>query len=455
MRMPWTHTLSARLWLSNVVALALSLGLLSHLVLWAYERDPRSLIQHHTQTEIASDVARGLRLDRAGMPVSVELSSQQNWLMKVASSELSYRVLDSGGHILLTSAPGAIQGPWLSGPLTAVPDGSRESIIDGRAFVVSTLRIHCGGSACFVQTAMSKQFLAAVAGLKIKPIPRIVEIIVLIATIVFALALPLTIRKALQPLRAVSQAATKITPRNLKERLPTKHVPGEILPLIHAFNDALLRLEQGFEAQQNFLADAAHELQTPLTLMRGQIELQPEIVDRDLLFREIDVMARQVTQLLHLAEVRESQNFAFATFNAIDAARDAIDYLSRKADAKDVTLGLDEVEPQLTVCADRSALFVLLKNLLENAINVSYDGGVIIVRCDSDGLHVIDEGPGIRPEDIPSLFKRYWRPKNASYKGAGLGLSICMEIATAHGWKLSVGTNSLGSRFSVELGRGA
>ncbi|WP_414448737.1 sensor histidine kinase [Burkholderia sp. 22PA0099] len=445
------RTLSARLWLTNVMALALSLGVLASVVLWACDRNPQHVLGRAEQMDAVNDIVHGLRFDATGAPVGVQLSERQTWLFRVAPTEVRYRVLDAHGAVVAASGTGAADAAWLPGPPSEVPDGYRRTVIDGRPFIVAMRRVPCGAATCFVQTATSVQFLDALASLKIKPIPRVVAVIVVIATIVFGLTLPLTIRHVLRPLRDVSAAAAAITPQNLRARLPVADVPGEIRPLIDGFNDALARLEAGFTAQQHFLASAAHELQTPLTLLRGQIELQPEIADKALLFREIDLMARQVRQLLHLAEVRESQNFSFEPVNIGDVFHDVQAYLTRKADAKRVTLGIDEHGAGASIRADRSALFILLKNLVENAINVSSDGAIVLIRCTDDGLHVIDEGPGIDAAHLPKLFERYWRAPGAGYDGAGLGLAICQEIALAHGWTIGVRSSPMGTRFSVAL----
>jgi signal transduction histidine kinase len=255
----------------------------------------------------------------------------------------------------------------------------------------------------------------------------------------------------LKPLREASSAAALVTPRNLTTRLSSEGIPSEIKPLINAFNEALGILENGFSVQQQFLASAAHELQTPLTLLRGQIELQPEIENKELLFREIDLMARQVRQLLHLAEVSESQNFSFGEVSSVDVAQDVVAYLARKADRKQVKLELEAPVAPPSIWADRSALFILLKNIVENAINVSPPNSAVLLIIDEASIQVRDEGPGIRKEYLPFLFKRFWRAPDARHDGAGLGLAICKEIAIAHEWRLTVSSLVSGARFIVWL----
>nr|WP_249176307.1 ATP-binding protein [Burkholderia cenocepacia] len=123
--------------------------------------------------------------------------------------------------------------------------------------------------------------------------------------------------------------------------------------------------------------------------------------------------------------------------------------LAGKADAKQVTLHIEARDSASPIRADGGALFILLKNLLENAINASPSGGVVVLTVLDTAIHVEDEGPGIRREHLPRLFDRYWRAPDSRYDGAGLGLAICREIAEAHQWKLTVDALMTGTRFSV------
>jgi signal transduction histidine kinase len=223
------------------------------------------------------------------------------------------------------------------------------------------------------------------------------------------------------------------------------------IELTLTFNAALERIENGYIVQQQFLASAAHELQTPLTLIRGQIELQPEIENKDLLFREIDLMSRQVRQLLHLAEVSDAQNYTFASIDSVEVMQEVLGYLARKADQKSVRLEVDVQDAPTPIWADRSALFILLKNVVENAINVSPPHCVVSLLVDGISIQVLDQGPGIKQEYLPSLFKRFWRAPGAGYEGAGLGLAICKEIAMAHEWRLTVSNLVSGTRFVLWL----
>ncbi|MGV2292472.1 HAMP domain-containing sensor histidine kinase [Trinickia sp. YCB016] len=447
----WIRSLSARLWLTSVAALAISLALLATSVIFALDRYPDPLLGQREQSDFVASVTRSLHFDAAGHPVSVQLPERMAWLFNVTPTEVQYRVLDENGRLLLASANARSGDPWLADRLADVDGTIAHVTINGKAYGVATERIVRGQTVSYVQCATSAHFIKELVRFKVRPIPGIVAILLFIATISFGLTLPLTIHRVLKPLREASRAAEQITPRNLTTRLSTTGVPSEIKPLIDAFNEALGRLENGFTVQQQFLAAAAHELQTPLTLVRGQIELQPEIKDQDLLLREIDLMARQVRQLLHLAEVSESQNFTFGQVSITDVAQDVVAYLARKADAKAVKLELEEHKAPPAIWADRSALFIMLKNIVENAINVSPPKGVVSLMIDEASIQIRDEGPGVRQEHLPFLFKRFWRAPDAKHDGAGLGLAICKEIAIAHEWRLTVSRLAAGTCFTVWL----
>ncbi|TKC88294.1 HAMP domain-containing protein [Trinickia terrae] len=447
----WIRSLSTRLWATNMAAFAVSLVVLATIVIYVFSQFPEQSLGRREQTEMVGRIAAGLDFDDAGRPVSVRLPGELAWVFQVLPADLQYRVYDGQGRLLLASTGARDSAPWLPDSLGAAAGSIVHVTIDGKRFAIATRQVSRGQAAFYVQTATSAQFTGALVRLKIQPIPRTVETVVFIATIIFGLTLPLTIRRVLRPLREVSQAAAQITPRNLKTRLSTKGIPTELTPLINAFNEALARLENGFKVQQQFLAAAAHELQTPLTLIRGQIELQPEIEEKEQLFREIDLMARQVRQLLHLAEVSEAQNFTFGEVRIVDVAQDVVGYLARKADAKQVKLQLKESRALSPIWADRSALFILLKNIVENAINVSPANGVVTLMIDEVSIQVEDDGPGIPQEYVPFLFKRFWRAPESRHDGAGLGLAICKEIALAHEWRLTVSSLSTGTRFVVWL----
>jgi signal transduction histidine kinase len=206
------------------------------------------------------------------------------------------------------------------------------------------------------------------------------------------------------------------------------------------------RLERGYRAQQDFLATAAHELKTPLALIRAQVELSPDGPGRAELLQDVEHMSRQVQQLLHLAEASEVQNYQIDTVDVRAVAEEAAQYLQRMAQVTDVRVVLSEPSTAVHWPADRGALFTLLKNLLENAIQHSPAGGRVMLDLDAASLTVRDWGPGVSDAQLSEIFVRFWRGAHRRDRGAGLGLAICREIALAHGWTLTASPADPGLR---------
>jgi hypothetical protein len=161
----------------------------------------------------------------------------------------------------------------------------------------------------------------------------------------------------------------------------------------------LQRLERAFLAQERFIANAAHELKTPLALARARIEAGLDADDdRQRLLHDLDAMVRQVQQMLQMAQVADPQALRRRPVRPLAVAREVLDHLAFKAERRDLTLHLQEPAGELQVEADPGALFVLLKNLVENAIEFSPPGADVGVWLDEARLRVDDHGPGVTPE---------------------------------------------------------
>jgi signal transduction histidine kinase len=228
-------------------------------------------------------------------------------------------------------------------------------------------------------------------------------------------------------------------------------MPAEIKPLVLAVNGVLHRLERSFHEQERFIANAAHELKTPLALIRARIEAGIDNdLDRVTLLQELDVMGRQVQQMLQMAEVADTLTMRRGVVQPVEVAREVLDHLAFKAERRDIGLHLLEPVDDLRVEADAGALFVLIKNLVENAIDFSPPGSDVKVQVDTNGMSVADQGPGVPPEYRSQVFERFWRAPGQTRNGSGLGLALVRDIAIAHGWTVSCGqTSDAGALFTV------
>lgn len=453
-RLRWLNSLSWKLLLAFITGVVLSTVLIVVSVVLVV-RTQGDIVSARAVAERTVDLARGLRFDNNGIPVGIDdLDARddidgESWEYESLKTETAYRVLDASGNAVMLSPAGAAFWPP-GGAASRLERGRFRFELAGITMLGATESVEHAGKTWFVQFAASTRLTHLVYGDLALPFAGGgLAIFIMVLLVVFAVCGYITLRFTLRPLRELSEAAAAITPQSLHSRLKTRGVATEIEPLVDSFNRALERLEKGYRIQQEFLATTAHELKTPLTLIRGQIELGVDEGNRDVLLRDVSHMGRQVQQLLHLAEASEPQNYEFTSVDARSLVVDVMGYLERLASRQGVKLQAN-VAPGLTlVRADRGALFTLLKNLLENAIQHSCAGGVVQLVAKPGLISVQDEGSGVLPEDFPNLFTRFWRSADRLDLGAGLGLSICQEIATAHGWTLQARRGETGMIFDL------
>ena len=454
----WRRSLGARLLATYLAGLLVSVLVISSAVLLKLNFATEAMSEHALEGQ-ARWLERGLRFDASGQPVGVTGEADRlQWVFDALPYDLKYRVLDAAGRVLLSSEADTRPLAAAGQPFDAQRRRLEIDLDNGRSLQVLTMPIERAGSVFYIQAARSERAAPVIdekmRDASLKLLKSGVFSTVVVSLLVLAAALWFTLRRVLQPLRQASAAAADIGPRSIGTRLETQKLPTELVPMVDAFNQALDRLERGYRVQQDFLAAAAHELKTPLALIRAQVELDGE-ADKPALLRDIDFMARQVHQLLQLAEVSEPRNYVFEPVDVESVAGEVTGYLGRLAERRAVRLELDLTAPAgpLQLQADRSALFILLKNLVENALQHTPAGAAVRVKADAEGLSVQDEGSGIADEHLPKLFTRFWRGPQRRDEGAGLGLAICQEIAAAHGWALSARNGGeRGAVFSLRFG---
>lgn len=435
-RPTWLNSLGVKVLLAYVAGVVLSTALLLaafYLITTKTDILPRTDVAERTE-----ELAEALRFDSAGRPVGfLDSEDSHRWTYDSLRREISYRVLDADGQVALASATGPGTA-WPSTPATRrLASGSFTFELAGVPMYASTAAVEHDGKRWYVQFASSQRIIELFQTVFALPFMGAgILLFSLVMLFVFGACALITLRYTLKPLREVSESAAAISPRALHARLRVNAVPAEVAPLVDSFNRVLERLEQGYRVQQGFLATAAHELKTPLALIRAQIELTDQGGERDALLGDIQHMSRQVQQLLLLAEASEEQNYIFAMIDPRDVGAEAVGYLRRMADAANVRLTLRDDGPVAPWRADPATLFTLLKNLLENAIQHAPEGTEVCVTVGAGALTVRDSGPGVAPEQMARMFERFWRGAHRRDHGAGLGLSICQEIARAHGWTL-------------------
>jgi len=442
------NSLAARVMLAYVACATLTTALLV-LAVFSLTTSQRGVISGAEVTDTTRDMADDLLFDSSGKPVGLDITDfDVDWIFESLKRETAYRVLDAAGRVVLSS-PGS-EVIWPDSASGEPPKrGSFEFQQRGETMHGATEPVQHEGQTWYLQFTASTRFLHLVYRAFTLPFTGLgITLFSLVLLLVFGFSVYVTLKYTFRPLRNVSNSAAEISPRSLHARLQTDAIPREIAPLVISFNNVLERLEHGYRVQQEFLATAAHELKTPLALIRAQIELMDDGHERRSLLNDVEHMTRQVHQLLHLAEASEIQSYRFADVNIRDVVTEAVSYLQRMADNAEVRLVVtgDSDAPWL---ADRGALFTLLKNLLENAIQHAPRDSEIHIGLGTSTLTLRDWGPGIEAQQLEHLFTRFWRGAHRRDHGAGLGLSICQEITTAHGWTLTVERMEPGLSFHL------
>lgn len=226
-------------------------------------------------------------------------------------------------------------------------------------------------------------------------------------------------------------------------------LPDEVRPLVDEINLLFGRLDQAFAAQKSFVSNAAHELRSPLTALKLQVQALERAGDADTralavtrLQQGIDRAIRLMQQLLVLARQQaEAPADSWQTLSLPQLARQAITDALPQASERGIDLGLDidGAEDALgPVRGDADALLILLRNLLDNALTYSPAQGRIDVVVAQGRIAVHDSGPGIAPEERARVFERFYRSADAPPGGSGLGLAIAQAIAQRHGASLQL-----------------
>jgi heavy metal sensor kinase len=263
-------------------------------------------------------------------------------------------------------------------------------------------------------------------------------------------------RKALAPVDRMVASASEITARGLDKRLEVANQDDELGRLARTLNEMIARLEHSFEEIRRFTADAAHELRTPLAVLRSEAEVALRGPREPEQYRQaIEAMLDEVVRLARLAEqllflCREDAGLVPHLREPIqidEVLHEVAEHMRAVAAEKGLALDAETIAP-CRVIGDEDQLRRLLINLVENAIKFTHTGSIAVRGEPGDGrfrVVVSDTGIGIPAEHLPHVFKRFYRVDPArgreATEGIGLGLAICRSIVEAHGGRIDVESN--------------
>ncbi len=248
------------------------------------------------------------------------------------------------------------------------------------------------------------------------------------------------IRIGLRPLVLASAQASAIGPSAVSKRLSEEGMPEEILHFIRAINHALDRLERGYKEQQAFVADAAHELRTPVAIMSTHMEVLPNFHGKSALWEELGSLKRLVCQLLDNARIEALRVDPAHAVDLNKLAADVASYLAPCAIAKKKCIEVYQSEQPAMMNGAYDYLFRALRNLVENGIQHTPANSAVYIAVRNPAILIVaDCGPGIPKSQRHFIFERFWQGHRDRGGGAGLGMAIISRTVAAHEGTIEVG----------------
>ena len=372
-----------------------------------------------------------------------------------------------GIYCLVFDETGAVRGgrsPDSTLEVIPLDDGAlRQVTAGGEDYMIYDLSARDDSKTFWVRGIISRNAGIGAASLYTAVLLAIPLLILLATAGGYALA-----RRSLQPIRVISETAEEIAVSgNLSRRIDIDENGDELHRLAGSFNRMFDRLEQNFEAEKQFTADASHELRTPITTILAQCEYALENASGEAeLYEVIGDIRKQGLRMSGLVEsllafTRLEQHTEPAAFETIDLSA-CLQRVCRERSAlpeKDITL-IDEIRPGIHMKADETLIARMADNLICNAYRYGRQNGTIRVSlAQSEGtiaLTVADDGIGIPREELPKIWNRFYQVdksrQHSQSSGLGLGLAMVREIARLHGGSVDVSSEpDRGSVFTVRF----
>ena len=301
---------------------------------------------------------------------------------------------------------------------------------------------------------------------------QIVKGVIFPEFIILPIALTLVwfaLTRGLSPLATLQDHIRARRPDDLSP-IDASAVPEEISPLVRSLNDMLARLSQSIQLQKRFIADAAHQMKTPLAGMRMQSELAMRQSDSEEIRHSLEQLSkssesatRMINQLLALAraETQAAQTMPLEKIDLTELSRHVVQESVQAAMTRRIDLGFEAENVELPISGNPTMLREMLNNLIDNALRYTPALGSVTVRVQADNkqrqvlLEVEDTGPGIPLSERAHVFERFYRIIGTDVEGSGLGLAIVREIAIRHGIDIELLSNphSKDSRYPGSLFR--
>jgi two-component system sensor histidine kinase TctE len=432
------------------VAVLLTLGAIAEYFL---ALEPAS--EAYDQALVDVGIALGERIRSSGDDISFDLPGAAEQILRTDKYDSIYYHVKRPDGSPLAGDPG----------LPPIPQGQQaeDGVIAydgeyrGSNIRVVALLAPCGGRICTVQvaeTTVKRRTLARNIVLS----SLVPELLITLLTLAIVWV---GVKRGLEPLEVLSDEIRARSARDLRPIDPG-HAPQEARPLVGALNQLFGQVAESNANQQRFLANAAHQLRTPLAGLQAHTEIAlsqdiPEAHRAQLeqVHRATIRTARLATQLLALARAEPGgyRGDGHTAVNLRAVVEDAADEWVHRALAKEIDLGFELAD--VAVQGDALLLREVLVNLIHNAVEYTPAGGRVTVRTglrnERPFLQVEDDGPGIPPAERGQVFERFYRVPGTAGTGSGLGLAIVRELATAHRAQIAITNGDSGRGCRVEL----
>jgi signal transduction histidine kinase len=443
------ESIISRIVILHVIAVAITSVLMSVALSWLLSMATNN-IHNEAMEEQAVSLAEHLVVEADGR-LSLALPPNLQGLYSQPYGRYSYAVIDDTGKTLFSSLKD--NAPiFAADPRTGTVE-FLETRIGDAAISGASVRRSISGKTVWVQAAEDLANSDNLIDDIVDDFYRHVGWITLPILLVL-LGIDIAIfRRALWPLRQASETAQQIGPARTDIRLPLQEIPSEVRPLVSAINKALDRLDEGFRLQREFTADAAHELRTPLSILRARVETLDDPGVAKALRQDIEAMSRVVGQLLDIAEL---EAFAIDPTDVADlqaASAEVAGFVAPLALEQGREIALLGVTAPVLVKGNAEMIKRAIRNLAENAIRHAPKDTVVEFIVEEDGtVTVQDRGPGILPGERELIFQRFWRRDRNQQGNSGLGLSIVQRIAELHGATIEVQNRVMGgAQFSLHF----
>jgi signal transduction histidine kinase len=443
------QSIISRIVILHVVAVVITSVFMSLALSWLLSYATNN-IHNEAMQEQAVTVGEHLSAQPDGR-LQLDLPLDLLGLYSQAYGRYLYAVVDDHGRVLFSSLEdhaALFPADARSGDVEFLQERRGDATVSG-----ASIRKTVGGQTVWIQTGENLANRDVLIDDIVADFYKNVGWITLPILLVLLIADIAIFRRALRPLWQASEIARDIGPTRTDLRLPTQEIPREVRPLVSAINLALDRLEEGFRIQRDFTADAAHELRTPLSILRTRLDTLEDKQVGEALRKDVDGMAHIISQLLDIAELDSFVVDPAEKADLRSVTAEVAEFVAPLAltQGKDVAL-FGETEP-VWVKGNPEMLGRAIRNLAENAINHTAPGTTVEFFIGEDGtVSVLDQGPGVAEDERNLIFQRFWRRDRRKAGSTGLGLSIVQRIAELHSATITLeNRRPSGARFSLKF----